>query len=329
MALISFCIVIDWNNESNVYFKGSFLYINSEASLTFLANRSYSKAISLRCSQLRLVRMSMMVCSSTPANLSKKLSYLLFSTTKYHIQTSKQLSPVDCIHVFIIFLKNQRSHILTGPVRMVTVQVSVIITSDFDPDKLFLWLSPAVSFVLMLEVSLPRDILLFQQLSQRKLENGGRASLSKSSAASEWVTFQADEIMLYFEEDRCEQMCYPVIQSAGSFYLLGFYVPVFFLPLSIRIFFLLLNLFAVFVNTTIINLRTNLLLTRQTLLCIYCNEHIDSVMTPKLTWTWWGYLCLIHDVWLSYSCRHVGCYCRSYILYIMHFAFYLYTFIDH
>lgn len=145
---------------------------------------------------------------------------------------------------------------------------------------------------------------------------------------SEWVTFQADEIMLYFEEDRCEQMCNPVIQSAGSFYLFRFYVPVFFLPLSIRIFFLLLNLFAVFVNITIINLRTNLLLTRQTLLCIYCNEHIDSVMTPKLTWTWWGYLCLIHDVWLSYSCRHVGCYCRSYILYIMHFAFYLYTFID-
>lgn len=73
-------------------------------------------------------------------------------------------------------------------------------------------------------------------------------------------------------------------------------------------FFLLLNLFAVFVNITIINLRTHLLLTRQTLLCIYCKEHIDSVTTSKLTWTWWGYLCLIHDVWLSYSCRHVGCY---------------------
>lgn len=238
MALISFCILIEIMKVTYTLK----VHFNREASLTFLANRSYSKAISLRCSQLRLVRMSMMVCSSTPANLSKKLSYVLFSTTKYHIQTSKQLSPVDCIHVFIIFLKNQRSHILTGPV----VQVSVIITSDFDPDKLFLWLSPAVSFVLMLEVSLLRDILLFQQLSQRKLENGGRASLSKSSAASEWVTFQADEIMLYFEEDRCEQMCYPVIQSAGSFYLFRFYVPVFFL-LSIRIFFLLLNLFAVLI----------------------------------------------------------------------------------
>lgn len=32
---------------------------------------------------------------------------------------------------------------------------------------------------------------------------------------SEWVTFQADEIMLlWFEEDRCEQMWNPVIQSA-------------------------------------------------------------------------------------------------------------------
>lgn len=38
-----------------------------ETCLTFLASRSYSKAISLRCSELRLVRMSMMVCSSTPA----------------------------------------------------------------------------------------------------------------------------------------------------------------------------------------------------------------------------------------------------------------------
>lgn len=90
----------------------------------------------------------MMVCSSTPANLSKKLSYCFHSQLP-NTQTSKQLSPVDCIHVFIIFLNNQRSHILTGPV----VQVSVIITSDFDPDKLFLWLSPAVSFVLMLEIS--------------------------------------------------------------------------------------------------------------------------------------------------------------------------------
>lgn len=110
MALISFCILIDWNNESNVYVKGSFLFVNSEASLTFLANRSYSKAISLRCSQLRLVRMSMMVCSSTPANLSKKLSYLLFSTTKYHIQTSKQLSPVDCIRLYYFSKESEITH---------------------------------------------------------------------------------------------------------------------------------------------------------------------------------------------------------------------------
>lgn len=94
----------EWCRLFRRRYRNTNMFLKEETLRTFLANRSYSKAISLRCSPLRLVRMSMMVCSSTPAGFNQHNRFNLFWC--FNLSNSADLSLIWLLgKLMFVYLK--------------------------------------------------------------------------------------------------------------------------------------------------------------------------------------------------------------------------------